>query len=59
MNQVKKQPKVGGQVEMFDGSHRGTITEVQGPYCMLITWADGQTGYVHPDDVIHLPGEDC
>ena len=47
--------KTGGRVEMFDGSHQGTITEVQGPYCLLITWDDGQTGHVHPDDVKHLP----
>ena len=47
-------PKVGGQVEMFDGSHKGTITEVQGEYCLLITWDDGETGHVHPNDVNYL-----
>ncbi len=52
---TKQTPKVGGGVEMFDGSHRGTITEIQSPFCLLITWDDGKTGYVHPDDVIHLP----
>ena len=46
--------KIGYRVAMFDGSHQGTITEVQGPYCLLITWDDGRTGHVHPLDVKHL-----
>ena len=50
MNKVK----VGGKVEMFDGSHQGTITEIQGKYCLLITWDDGRTGHVHPADVKHI-----
>ena len=45
---------VGGQVEMFDGSLKGTITEIQSEFCLLITWDDGETGHVHPDDVKHL-----
>ena len=46
--------KEGDKVEMFDGSHQGVISEVQGEYCLLITWDDGQTGCVHPLDVKYL-----
>lgn len=51
---MTQKPRVGGQVEMLDGSHKGIINEVQGEHCLLITWDDGETGHVHPDDINYL-----
>ena len=48
------QARKGDQVEMFDGSHRGVITEVKNEFCLAIKWDDGEVGFVHPLDVKHL-----
>lgn len=50
----REKPKVGGRVEMFDGSHQGTIKEVVNPQFMVVKWDDGEEGSVHPLDVRYI-----